>query len=66
MGPNQTYKFCTAKEIIKNHKRQPTEWEKIISNDHNQGLNLQNIQTTNTTQHQKSKQSNQNIGRISK
>ena len=29
MGPNQTYKFCTAKETI----RQPTEWKKIVSND---------------------------------
>ena len=57
MGPNQTYKFCTAKEIIKNHKRQPTEWEKIISNDHNQGLNLQNMGTTPTQQH-KNKQHN--------
>ena len=33
MGPNQTDKFCTAKEIIKKTKRQFTEWEKIVSND---------------------------------
>ena len=30
MGPNQTKKFCTAKEAIKK-KRQPMEWEKIVS-----------------------------------
>ena len=33
MGPDQTYKFCTAKEIIKKMKKQPIEWEKIVSND---------------------------------
>ena len=33
MGPNQTYKFCTAKETIYKMKRQPTEWEKIFAND---------------------------------
>ena len=26
-------KFCTAKEIINKMKRQPTEWEKIFTND---------------------------------
>ena len=25
--------FCTAKETIKKMKRQPTEWEKIFTND---------------------------------
>ena len=33
MGPNQTDKFCTAKETQKKTKRQFTEWEKIVSND---------------------------------
>ena len=36
MEPNQTDMFCTAKETIKkkkNPKRQPMEWEKIVSND---------------------------------
>ena len=33
MGPNQTYKLCTAKETISKTKRQPTEWEKIFAND---------------------------------
>ena len=28
MGPNQTYKLCTAKETIRKIKRQPMEWEK--------------------------------------
>ena len=32
MRPDQTDKFCTAKETIKK-KRQPMEWEKIVSND---------------------------------
>ena len=39
MGSNQTYKFCTAEETIKKMKRQPMEWEKIVSNDAmNKGL----------------------------
>ena len=35
MEPNQTYKFYTAKETIKNNnkKRQPTDWEKIFANN---------------------------------
>ena len=33
MGPNQTEKFCTAKETKKKPKRQLSEWEKIFSND---------------------------------
>ena len=33
MGPNQTDKICTAKEIKKKAKRQLTKWEKIVSND---------------------------------
>ena len=33
MGSNQTEKFCTAKETIKTLKRQPVEWEKIVSNN---------------------------------
>ena len=41
------------------------EWEKIISNDgcNQQGLNLQNIQMTYTTQQQKSQQLNGKMGR---
>ena len=33
MGPNQTYKFCTAKETKNKMKRQPMDWEKIFAND---------------------------------
>ena len=33
MGPNQTYKLCTAKETINKMKRQPTHWQKIYAND---------------------------------
>jgi len=33
VGPNQTNKFCTAKETKKKTKRQLTEWEKIVSKD---------------------------------
>ena len=33
MVPNQTDKFCTAKETKKKTKRQLTEWKKIVSND---------------------------------
>ena len=28
-------RFCTAEETIKKPKRQPMEWEKIVSNDAN-------------------------------
>ena len=31
MGPNKN--FCTAKEIISKVKRQPSEWEKLITNE---------------------------------
>ena len=30
--------FCTAKELISEIKRQPTEWEKIFENVTNEGL----------------------------
>ena len=33
MRPNQTQKFCTAKETIGKMKRQPTHWGKIFAND---------------------------------
>ena len=36
------------------------EWEKIISNNATQGPNLQNTQTTHTTQQQENKQQNTN------
>jgi len=33
MGPNETYKLFTAKEITNKMKRQPMDWEKILAND---------------------------------
>jgi len=33
MGPNQTDKVLHSKGSHKNPKRQPMEWEKIVSND---------------------------------
>ena len=33
MGPNQTDKFCTAKETKQKTKRQLSEWEEKVSND---------------------------------
>ena len=51
--------FCTAKETINKMKRQPTEWEKVFSNDatdkglvskiYKQLMRL-NIKKTQTTQ----------------
>ena len=52
--------FCRTKETKKKTKRQLTEWEKIVSNDvTDMGL----MQTTYTTQQQKSQQSNGKIGK---
>ena len=48
--------FYPAKETIKKKKpkRQPTEWEKIVSNNaSDKGLISKNIQMTYTTQQQK-------------
>ena len=33
MGPNQTHKFLHSKGNHKKKKRQPTEWDKIVSNN---------------------------------
>ena len=33
MEPNETKSFFTAKEAINKMKRQPSEWEKIFSNE---------------------------------
>ena len=48
--------FCTAKLSI---KIQPTEWEKIFSNNE---INLQDIQTAYTAQQQQTKP-NQKLGK---
>ena len=33
MGPNQTSKFLNSKGNPKQHKKQPTEWEKILASE---------------------------------
>ena len=33
MGPKKLKSFCTAKETVSEMKRQPSEWEKIFSNE---------------------------------
>ena len=47
------------KETINKVKRQPSEWERIISNETTD--NLQNIQV-HAAQYQKNKQPNQKVG----
>ena len=55
--------FCRAKETIYKIKRQPTEWEKYLQTMHQQGINLQNIQTAHAAQYPKNKKPNQKVGR---
>ena len=45
--------FCMENETIETMKKQPKEWEKIVTN--RQGPYLQNIQSMHTTQQQKNK-----------
>ena len=45
--------FYTAKETIDKMKRKPTEWEKIFANHYQQRIDIQNISTAHTTQHEK-------------
>ena len=59
MGPNQIYKLLHRKG---NHKKKKKE-ENIFKWWDRQGLNLQNIQTTNTTQQQETKQPNIKMGK---
>ena len=48
--------FCTAKETISKVKRQPSEWEKIITNEAtDKQLISKNIQATPEAQFQKNK-----------
>ena len=66
MGPNQTDKFCTAKETKKKTKRQLIEWEKVVSNDAtDKGLisKIYSKQATCTTKQQKSQQPNGKMGK---
>ena len=53
--------FCAAKETISKVNRQLSELEKIIANETR--VNFQNIQAAHTTQCQKNKQPNQNVGK---
>ena len=55
--------FCTAKETISKVKRQPSEWEKMISDETTDRINFQNIQAAHTTQYQKNKQPTQKVGK---
>ena len=55
--------FGTMKETISKVKRQPSEWEKIIANETTDRTNFQNIQATHTTQYQRNKPPNQNMGK---
>ena len=54
--------FCTPKETINKVKRQPSEWEKIITNE-TTWINFQNIQAAHTTQFQTNNQPNQKVGK---
>ena len=55
--------FCTAKETVNKMTRQPTEWEKIFSNDvMNKGF-ISKIYTVHTTQYLENKQPNKKVGR---
>ena len=48
--------FCTTKETINKVKRQPSQWEKIITNETtDKEFNLKNIQATPAAQFQKNK-----------
>ena len=55
--------FCTAKDTISKVKRQPSEWEKIITNEQLIRINFQNTQVAHTTQYQKNKHPNQKVGK---
>ena len=64
MGPNQTYKICTAKKTIHTHThththtKQKTTYgmgENCFKQCNQQGLNLQNIQIMHTTQQKEKK-----------
>ena len=56
MRPNQTHKFCTAKENLKNPKKITYRMrENGCRQSNQQGLKLQNIQTTHSNQQQNTK-----------
>ena len=45
--------FCTAKETTNKMKKQPSEWEKIRTNETTDRINFQNIQAAHKSQYQK-------------
>ena len=53
--------FCITKETLSKVKRQPSQWEKIITNETTE-FNLKNIQATPAAQFHKNKQPNQKVG----
>ena len=58
-------RFFTIKETISKMKRQTTEWEKrFVSNISYNGIHIQNIQRTYTTQHKKKQKSVLKNGQI--
>ena len=63
MGPNQTYKLLHNKGNQKENKKTTYRMgENSFKRCNGQGLNLQNIQITYTTQQQKSQQLNGKMG----
>ena len=56
--------FCTAKETVNKTKMQPTEWEKIFTNDISDKGLVSKIYKTYQTQHPKNqKKTSQDMGR---
>ena len=59
--------FCTTKETLSKVKRQPSQWEKIITNETtDKEFNLKNIQATPAAQFHKNKRPNQKVGQRTK
>ena len=64
MGPNQTDKLLNSKRNQKENKKTTYKMgENSFKQCNGQGLNLQDIQTTYTTQQQKSQQPNGKMGK---
>ena len=64
MGPNQTEKLLHSKGNQKENKKTTSRMgENIFKQCNGQGLNLQNIQATSTTQQQKNQSINGKMGK---